>query len=237
MSPALKWWKKPWIGYKWLFHRKGEASTNHFEAGGFIRSNVNEKYPNIMFHFLPLAIRYDGTAPKSSHGYQVHVGPMYSESRGSVKICSIDPRVHPKIQFNYLSTEKDRQEWFEAINCARNILNQEPFDEFNGGEISPGFKISSKDEILDFISRDGETAYHPSCTCKMGKDEMSVVDPDSMKVHGVENLRIVDASVMPNITNGNIFAPVMMIAEKAADLIMGNTALKPEEIDFYKGLN
>lgn len=234
MSPALKWWRKPWIGYNWLFHRKGEASTNHFEAGGFIRSNSKERYPNIMFHFLPLAIRYDGTAPKSSHGYQVHVGPMYSDSRGSVKISSVDPNVHPKIQFNYLSTEKDRQEWLEAINCARKILNQKSFDEFNGGEISPGFKITRKDEILDFISREGETAYHPCCTCKMGKDSMSVVDPDNMKVHGVENLSIVDASVMPYITNGNIYAPVMMVAEKAADLILGNTTLNPQEIDFYK---
>ena len=234
MSPALKWWNKPWIGYKWLFHRKGAASTNHFEAGGFIRSNDEEKYPNVMFHFLPLAIRYDGTAPKSSHGYQMHVGPMYSDSRGTVKISSTNPRAYPKIRFNYLSTEKDRREWLEAIKCARNILNQKPFDEFNDGEISPGLKIKSQKEILDWISKDGETAYHPSCTCKMGKDPMSVVDPENMKVHGVENLRIVDASVMPYITNGNIYAPVMMVAEKAADLILENTILNPEKIEYYQ---
>jgi len=237
MSPALKWWNKPWIGYKWLFHRKGEASTNHFEAGGFIRSNDEEKYPNVMFHFLPLAIRYDGTAPKSSHGYQVHVGPMYSDSRGSVKISSNDPRAYPKIRFNYLSTEKDRREWIEAINCARNILNQKPFDEFNGGEISPGSSIKSQEQIIDWISKDAETAYHPSCSCKMGVDSMSVVDPENLKVHGVENLRVVDASVMPYITNGNIYAPVMMLAEKASDMILGNSALDPEKIEFYSSQN
>ena len=234
MYPALQWWRQPWIGYQWLFHRKGAAATNHFEAGGFIRSNENVKYPNIMFHFLPLAIRYDGSAPGAGHGYQVHVGPMYSDARGSVKSKSSDPRVHPTLKFNYLSTGQDRREWVEAIHCARKIMNQLAFDEFNGGELSPGPGVQNDQEILDWVAKDGETALHPSCTCKMGVDDMTVVDPNSMKVHGLENLRVVDASVMPTVTNGNIYAPVMMIAEKAADLILGNTPLPPSAAVFYR---
>jgi len=234
MAPALKWWNKPWIGYQWLFHRKGPASTNHFEAGGFIRSNEHEKYPNIMFHFLPLAIRYDGSSPGAGHGYQVHVGPMYSDAHGSVKIQSTDPRVYPKLRFNYLSTEQDRREWGEAVRCARNILNQPAFGEFNAGELSPGPQVESDEEVLNWVAKDGETALHPSCTCKMGTDDMSVVDPESMKVHGVKSLLVVDASVMPYITNGNIYAPVMMLAEKAADLILGNSPLPPENVEYYR---
>ena len=234
MAPALKWYNKPWIGYQWLFNRKGPASTNHFEAGGFIRSNEQEKYPNIMFHFLPLAIRYDGSSPGTGHGYQVHVGPMYSDAQGSVKIQSTDPRVYPKLRFNYLSTEQDRREWGEAVRCARNILNQPAFDQYNAGELSPGPEVESDEEVLKWVGKDGETALHPSCTCKMGTDSMSVVDPESMKVHGVENLRVVDASVMPYITNGNIYAPVMMLAEKAADLILGNTPLEASTAPQYR---
>jgi choline dehydrogenase len=233
MAPALKWYNKPWIGYQWLFQRKGPAATNHFEAGGFIRSNEQEKYPNIMFHFLPLAIRYDGSVPAAGHGYQVHVGPMYSDAQGSVKIQSTDPRVYPKLRFNYLSTEQDRREWGEAVRCARNILNQPAFDQYNAGELSPGPEVESDEEVLKWVAKDGETAYHPSCTCKMGTDSMSVVDPESMKVHGIENLHVVDASVMPYITNGNIYAPVMMLAEKAADLILGNSPLPPEDVKYY----
>jgi choline dehydrogenase len=234
MQPSLKWYNKPWIGFQWLFFRRGPAATNHFEAGGFIRSNDEVSYPNVMFHFLPLAIRYDGTSPSGGHGYQLHVGPMYSDARGTVKIKSADPQVHPAIRFNYLSTEKDRREWVEAIQCARNILSQPAFDDFRGEEISPGPSVQGEEEILDWVARDGETAYHPCCTCKMGLDSMSVVDPNSMKVHGLEGLRVVDASVMPYLTNGNIYAPVMMIAEKAADLIMGNTPLSPTYVNFYR---
>jgi choline dehydrogenase len=234
MQPALKWWNRPWIGFQWLFFRKGPAATNHFEAGGFIRSNEEVAYPNTMFHFLPLAIRYDGSSPSGGHGYQVHVGPMYSNSRGWVKIKSADPTVHPRLQFNYLSTDQDRREWVEAIYCTRRIMNQPAFDEFNDGEISPGSGVKSDNEILDWVARDGETALHPSCTCKMGVDAMSVVDPTSMMVHGLEGLYVVDASVMPYVTNGNIYAPVMMVAEKSADLILGNTPLNPSTVSYYK---
>lgn len=227
MNPSLKWRHRPWIGYQWLFNRKGPGATNHFEAGGFIRSNAQVDYPNLQLHFLPLAVRYDGTAPASGHGYQVHIGPMNSDARGSVEIRSSNPKLHPKIRFNYLSTAQDRREWVEAIRCARRILSQNALAEFSGGEISPGMGVHSDEEILNWVARDAETALHPSCTAKMGTDSQSVVDPLSMKVHSVEGLRVVDASVMPYITNGNLYSPVMMIAEKAADLILGNAPLPP----------
>ena len=191
-------------------------------------------YHNILCHFVPLAIRYDGSQPRSAHGYQVHGGPMYSNAIGSVKIKSTDPGVHPALKFNYLSTDQDRREWVEAIRCARNIMNQPAFDEFNDGELSPGPGVKTDQQILDWVAKDAETALHPSCTCKMGKDNMAVVDPDSMKVHGMENLRVVDASVMPYVTNGNIYAPTMMVAEKACDLILGNSLATPSDAEYYR---
>jgi choline dehydrogenase len=233
-APALKWRNRPMVGAKWLFLRSGPGATNHFEAGGFARSNDKVAYPNLMFHFLPIAIRYDGSAPAGGHGYQVHIGPMYSDSRGTVKIASRDPSVHPALRFNYLSTPADRQEWTEAIAIARKILSQPAFDEFNAGELSPGPAVCGEEAVLDWVRRDAETALHPSCTCAMGTGPMSVTDPRSLRVHGVEGLRVVDASVMPYVTNGNIYAPVMMTAEKAADLISGNTPLAPEPIAFYR---
>ena len=234
MQPALKKWKRPFIGAQWLFLRGGPGATNHFEAGGFVRSNDDVAYPNLMFHFLPLAIRYDGTAPKGGHGYQVHVGPMYSDARGSVKITSTDPRVHPALRFNYLSTVQDRREWVEAIRVARRLLNQPAMAPFNGGETSPGPSVETDEQILDWVARDGETALHPSCTCAMGGGEGAVVDPETMRVHGLDGLRVVDASVFPYVPNGNIYAPVMMVAEKAADLIRGETPLPPAEVEFYR---
>ena len=233
LNPTMKFWKRPFIGFAWLF-RKGPGASNHFEAGGFIRSNDEVKYPNLMFHFLPIAVRYDGTAPAGGHGYQVHIGPMYSNSRGSLKVVSADVRDKPAFTFNYLSTFEDKREWVEAISAARKILGQSAFDPFNGGEISPGPQVATDEQILDWVRKDGETAYHPSCTCKMGTDAMSVVDPTSMRVHGMAGLRVVDASVMPYVTNGNIYAPVMMVAEKAADLILGKTPLAPESVEFYR---
>jgi choline dehydrogenase len=234
VQPALKWQNRPWIGANWLFFRGGPGATNHFEGGGFARSNEDVAYPNLMFHFLPIAIRYDGSVPAGGHGYQVHIGPMYSDSRGSVKITSTDPSVHPALRFNYLSTAQDRREWAEAIRVARHILNQPAFEPYNDGELSPGTDVESDQQILDWVASDAETALHPSCTCAMGTGAMSVVDPASLRVHGVAGLRVVDASAMPYITNGNIYAPVMMMAEKAADLILGNTPLPPEPLEFYR---
>jgi choline dehydrogenase len=234
VAPGLKNWRKPFIGAEWLFFRSGLGATNHFEAGGFARSNDDVAYPNLMFHFLPIAIRYDGSAPAGGHGYQVHIGPMYSDARGSVKVVSTDPRAHPAIRFNYLSTDQDRREWIEAIRVARSILSQPAFDPFDGGELSPGPNVATDEEILEWVRRDGETALHPSCTCRMGTDDRSVVDPRTMRVHGVEGLGVVDASAMPYVTNGNIYGPVMMLAEKASDLIAGNTPLEPEHLEFYR---
>jgi choline dehydrogenase len=234
VAPALKWRNRPGVGLRWLVARSGPGATNHFEGGGFVRSNDSVAYPNLMFHFLPIAIRYDGSAPAGGHGYQVHIGPMYSDSRGSVRIVSADPSAKPALRFNYLSTSTDRQEWTEAIRIARTILNQPAFDAFNAGELSPGPVVETDEEILAWVARDAETALHPSCTCAMGTGPLAVTDPSSLRVHGVSGLRVADASVMPYVTNGNIYAPVMMIAEKAADLIMGNTPLAAEPVPFYR---
>jgi choline dehydrogenase len=234
IQPWMKMWKRPYVGLLWLF-RKGPGASNHFEGGGFVRSNDEVRYPNLMFHFLPIAIRYDGSSPAGGHGYQVHIGPMYSDARGRVRITSTDPKVKPSLQFNYLSTDQDRREWVEAIRVARNILAQQGLAAFDGGEISPGPSVETDEQILDWVARDAETALHPSCTCRMGDaDDESVVDPLTMGVHGLQGVRVVDASAMRYVTNGNIYAPVMMMAEKAADLILGNTPLPAEHVDWYR---
>jgi choline dehydrogenase len=214
--------------------RQGLGATNHFEGGGFARSNEDVTYPNLMFHFLPIAVRYDGSAPVAGHGYQIHVGPMYSDARGSVKVRSTDPAVHPAIRFNYLSTAQDRREWVEAVRLGRRLLSQPAMEEYNGGEVSPGPTVTTDEEILAWVARDSETALHPSCTCKMGTGADVVVDPSTMRTWGVDGLRVVDASVMPYVPNGNIYAPVMMTAEKAADLVLGNTPLPAEHVDFFR---
>jgi choline dehydrogenase len=233
VAPYLKYRYRPWVGLLWLL-RKGPGATNHFEAGGFVRGDHDVAYPNLMLHFLPIAVRYDGSRPAGGHGYQVHIGPMYSDARGSVKLRSTDPRVHPALRFNYLSTDQDRREWVEAIGVTRSILGQPAFGPFDAGEVSPGPAVRTPAEILDWVAGQAETALHPSCTCKLGVDAMSVVDPASMAVHGLQGLRVVDASVLPFVTNANIYAPVMMVAEKAADLILGNTPLAPEPLEFYR---
>jgi choline dehydrogenase len=234
VAPAMKWQNKPKVGAEWILRHTGPAATNHFEAGGFVRSNDEVEYPNLMFHFLPVAVRYDGSQPAADHGYQVHIGPMTSDARGTIKVRTTNPREKPALQFNYLSTEQDRREWTEAIPIARKILNQPAFEPYNGGELSPGPSVETPEEILDWVAKDAETALHPSCTTKMGTDDMSVVDPLTMGVHGVQGLRVADASVFPYVTNGNIYAPVMMTAEKAADLILGNTPLPAENVPFYR---
>ena len=234
MQPYLRkrWW--PYVGARWLFGRSGPGATNHFEAGGFVRSNEDVTYPNVMFHFLPIAVRYDGSQPANGHGYQVHVGPMYSDARGHVRIVSTDPRQHPALRFNYLSTEQDRSEWVQAVRAARHILAQPAMATFDSGELSPGPSVHSDDQILDWVAREAETALHPSGTARMGLDEVDVVNPTTMAVHEVENLSVVDASVFPYVTNGNIYAPVVMTAEKAADLILGNAPLAPEPVEYYR---
>jgi choline dehydrogenase len=232
-QPNLSVGKRPFIGLQWLF-RRGPAISNHFEAGGFVRSNMEVAYPNLMMHFLPLAVRYDGEAAETDHGYQVHIGPMYANTRGSVMIHSDDPFVKPQIRFNYLSTCNDRRDWVEAVKTARTVLSQPAFEGIDGGELSPGLVVKTDEEILDWVRRDAETALHPCGTARMGVGAEAVVDPKTMGVHSIKGLKVVDASVMPFITNGNIYAPTMMIAEKAADLILGNTPLEPEEPGFHQ---
>jgi choline dehydrogenase len=236
MAPYFAMRKRPRVGLEWLLRRSGPGATNHFEAGGFVRSNEDVAYPNLMFHFLPIAVRYDGTLPPGGggHGYQVHIGPMYSDARGTCKIVSADPRRKPALRFNYLSTDQDRREWVEAIRVTRGILDAPAFKPFSGGEISPGKEVASDEQVVDWVAKDAETALHPSCTARMGTDERSVVDPLDMRVRGLQGLRVVDASVFPYVTNGNIYAPVMMTAEKAADLILGNTPLAAEPVEFYR---
>ena len=233
LAPNLANWRRPWIGLQWLF-RRGPGASNHFEAGGFLRSNDDVPWPNLMFHFLPVAVRYDGSVPAAGHGYQFHIGPMFSNSRGWVRIQSDDPFQKPRMLFNYLSTVEDRREWAEAIAVARNIMGQPAFDRYNGGEISPGPDVNGDEAVLEWVRADAETALHPSCTARMGTDPMGVVDPSTMRVHGVQGLRVVDASVMPTLTNGNIYAPVMMIAEKSADLILGNAPLPASDAPQYR---
>ncbi len=234
VNPHIGWLRKLGVGAQWLFLRSGIGATNHFEGGGFCRSNDEVDYPNLMFHFLPMAIRYDGTSPSEGLGYQVHVGPMYSDARGTVQIRSSDPGQPPALRFNYLSTEQDRREWVEAIRVARRILNQPALAEFSGGEISPGPGVESDAEILDWVRRDAETALHPTCTAKMGTGADAVLDPGSMRVHGLDGLRVVDASAFPYVPNGNTYAPTMMVAEKGADLILGNTPLPAATTPFFR---
>jgi choline dehydrogenase len=236
MAPYFKMRARPKVGLEWLLRKSGPGATNHFEAGGFVRSNDEVKWPNLMYHFLPIAVRYDGTVPEGGggHGYQVHVGPMYSDVRGTCKAVSSDPRRHPALLFNYLSTGNDRREWIEAVRVTRKILGAPAFEPFSGGELSPGPEVETDEQILDWVAKDAETALHPSCTCRMGTDDMAVVDPLTMKVHGLESLRVVDASVFPYVTNGNIYAPVMMTAEKAVDLILERTPLPAEPVEFYR---
>ena len=234
VNPHIGWLRKLGVGAQWLFLRSGIGATNHFEGGGFCRSNDEVDYPNLMFHFLPMAIRYDGSSPSEGLGYQVHVGPMYSDARGSVQIRSSDPRQPPALRFNYLSTDQDRREWVEAIRVARRILTQPALAEFSGGELSPGPGVESDEEILDWVRRDAETALHPTCTAKMGTGPDAVLDPGSMRVHGLDGLRVVDASAFPYVPNGNTYAPTMMVAEKSVDLVLGNTPLPAATTPFFR---
>ncbi|WP_257955911.1 GMC family oxidoreductase N-terminal domain-containing protein [Nocardioides sp. B-3] len=234
IAPGLRWRMRPKIAVDWLFFRRRLGATNHFEGGGFARSNEDVDYPNLMFHFLPIAIRYDGTAPTKGHGYECTSDLCTPTPAGT---CASARPIRGNTPRCCSTTSRPRPiagEWVEAVRVARDILNQPAFEPYNDGELSPGPSVETDREILDWVARDAETALHPSCTAKMGLDEMSVVDPASMSVHGLEGLRVVDASVFPYVTNGNIYAPVMMVAEKAADLIAGNTPLPPAEVPYYR---
>ncbi len=235
---AMKPLAKLGIGMRWLLFRNGLGASNHFETCGFIRSAAGVRYPDIQYHFLPVAVSYDGSALASEHGFQAHVGPMRSRSRGWVRLASSDAREHPRIQFNYLSHEDDWLEMRRCVRLTREIFAQPAFDRYRGRELQPGAAVQSDEAIDDFVRAKVESAYHPSCTCKMGSstDRLAVVD-SAARVYGVENLRVVDSSIMPSITNGNLNAPTIMLAEKLADVIRGQPPLPPASAPFYEAAN
>ncbi len=212
------------IGVEWLLFGTGLGATNHFESGGFIRSEAGVKHPDLQYHFLPMAVRYDGKAPATCHGFQAHVGPMRPTSRGDVKLRDSQPTTPPVIRFNYMSTEQDRKEMRAGIRLTREIFAQTAFDRFRGEELSPGPGVQTDAQIDEHIRANAETAYHPSCTCRMGTDDMAVTDHEG-RVHGVQSLRVVDASIMPDVVSGNLNVPTIMMAEKLADAIRGRTPL------------
>jgi choline dehydrogenase len=219
---------KALIGAEWLFFKTGLGASNHFEAAAFVRSRAGVEYPDIQYHFLPVATRYDGKAAAKSHGFQAHVGPMRSKSRGSVTLRSPDPADKPVIRFNYMEHPDDWSDFRHCIRLTREIFGQQAFDDFRGEEIAPGAQAQSNDELDGFIRAHVESAYHPCGTCRMGAadDPMSVVDPEC-RVIGVEGLRVADSSIFPRITNGNLNAPSLMTGEKAADHILGKAPLAP----------
>jgi len=226
LNGKLGLWSKFLIGTRWILTKKGLGSTNHFESCGFIRSKANVEWPDLQYHFLPAAMRYDGKEAFAGHGFQVHIGHNKPKSRGFIKATSSDPKAHPQIQFNYLEHEEDREGFRACVRLTREIINQSALDEYRGEEIQPGINVQTDEEIDTFVRQFVESAYHPSCSCKMGTDELAVVDPQT-KVHGIEGLRVVDSSIFPTIPNGNLNAPTIMVAERAADFILGQDPLPP----------
>ncbi|MDG3084921.1 choline dehydrogenase [Vibrio hannami] len=218
------------IGTRWILNKSGLGATNHFESCGFIRSKADLEWPDLQYHFLPAAMRYDGREAFAGHGFQVHIGHNKPKSRGSVKVVSNDAKIAPKIQFNYLSHQEDIEGFRACVRLTREIINQPALDEYRGEEIQPGLDVQTDEEIDKFVRSSVESAYHPSCSCKMGEDQMSVVDSET-KVHGVENLRVVDSSIFPTIPNGNLNAPTIMVAERAADMILGEELLAAEHAE------
>ncbi len=232
LYPALKWWNQPKIGAEWMFNGTGIGASNQFEAGGFIRSREEFTWPNIQYHFLPVAINYNGTNAIEAHGFQCHVGSMRSPSRGRVQLKSRDPHEHPSILFNYMSHDQDWQEFRDCIRLTREIINQPALDKYRGKELSPGMDCQSDEQLDEFVRNHAETAYHPCGTCKMGNDEMAVVDAAG-RVHGLEGLRVVDASIMPEIVTGNLNATTIMIGEKMADIIRGRQPLPRSTAPYF----
>jgi choline dehydrogenase len=228
-------WNRALIGARWLLTRGGLGATNHFESCGFIRSRPGIEYPDIQYHFLPIAVAYDGSTLANEHGFQAHVGPMRTKSRGWVRLASTNPLEKPRIFFNYLSHPDDLTEMRACVRLTREIFAQPAFERYRAREIQPGEGVTSDEAIDAFVRAKVESAYHPSCSCRMGDadDPLAVVDPET-RVRGLEGLRIVDSSIMPSITNGNLNAPTIMLAEKAADHILGRGLLPPDDAPFYR---
>jgi choline dehydrogenase len=226
--------RKALIGMRWLLTRDGLGASNHFEAGGFIRSRAGIRYPNIQYHFLPMAVSYDGSSLAQEHGFQAHVGPMRSPSSGWVRLASADPNEKPRVFFNYMSRPEDWEEMRACVRLTREVFAQPAFAPYRGRELQPGAAVQSDEQIDEFIRGHVESAYHPSCSCKMGRpeDPTAVVDPQT-RVIGLQGLRVVDSSIMPSITTGNLNAPTLMLAEKAADHIRGKGLLPAQDAPFY----
>ncbi|PWS54604.1 choline dehydrogenase [Pseudoalteromonas sp. meg-B1] len=236
LNGKLGLFSKGLIGAKWLLTRKGLGSTNHFESCAFIRSKPGVEWPDIQYHFLPAAMRYDGRSAFAGHGFQVHVGHNKPKSRGSVTIASADPTQPPKIVFNYLEHQDDIEGFRACVRLTREIIEQPAFDNFRGEEIQPGQQVQTDEQIDAFVRQAVESAYHPSCSCKMGEDGMAVVNSNT-QVHGMQSLRVVDSSIFPTIPNGNLNAPTIMVAEKAADIILGNKPLAHTGVDVVNATN
>ncbi len=231
-------WARALIGARWILRKDGLGATNHFESCGFIRSRPGVEYPDIQYHFLPMAVAYDGSTLAQEHGFQAHVGPMRSKSRGWVRLASPDPLDKPKILFNYLSEPDDWTEMRACVRLTRELFAQPAFDRYRGRELQPGALVQTDEQIDAFVRAKVESAYHPSCSCKMGApdDAKAVVDPQA-RVRGLEGLRVVDSSIMPSVTTGNLNAPTIMLAEKAADHILGRGMLPADDAPFYRSAN
>lgn len=220
------------VGAQWLFTRTGIGASNQFEAGGFIRSDVGVEHPDLQYHFFPMAVRYDGKSPNKAHGFQAHVGSMRSRSKGWVRLRSADPDAPPRIQYNYMEKSEDWEQFRSAVRLTREIFEQEAFAPYRGRELSPGANVTNDADIDDYLTDAVESAYHPCGTCKMGSDDQSVVDSEC-RVHGLDGLRIIDSSIIPSIVSGNLNAPTIMLAEKAADLVAAKDPLPPTDVPVY----
>lgn len=229
LNSKMGLFSKALIGLRWLLFKDGLGASNHFEAGGFIRSAKGLRWPDIQFHFLPAAMRYDGDKPFKGHGFMVLTGPNKPKSRGYVRVRSADPYQHPEIRFNYLEREEDREGFRRCVRLTREVIGQQAMDNFRGVELAPGPNVKTDAEIDAFVRANMESTMHPCGSCKMGEDSLAVVDSE-LRVHGLQGVRVVDSSVFPTEPNGNLNAPTIMLAERAADLIRGREMLAPSDV-------
>lgn len=232
LAPKNVWYHQGIIGAEWLFNGTGIGASNQFEAGGFIRTSTEFAWPNIQYHFIPIAVDYNGSNPMTFHSFQAHMGSMRSPSRGRIQIKSKDPNQYPSILFNYMETQQDWQEFRDGIRITREIFSQKALSEYVESEISPSADLKTDEQLDAFIREHVETAFHPSCSNKMGSGNDAVVDTYG-RVHGLEGLRVIDASIMPLVTTGNLNAPTIMMAEKIADQIRGKEALPRANVPFF----
>jgi choline dehydrogenase len=224
--------RKAWAGARWLANRSGPATSNIWEAGGLVRSNPSVHYPNLQYHFAPVGVEYEGQDIRLTQAFSIHIDQLRPTSRGCLELATDNPSHKPLLHFDYLTTDHDRRELVEAVGMAREVIGQPAFDKFRGAECHPGMKVTSDADILEFVRNAAETDFHPCGTCRMGNDEMAVIDGE-FKLRGVQGLRVVDASAMPRITSANLNAPIQMMAARAADFILGRKQLEPIQARFH----